>query len=88
MDFTSLKNSLKDKLGNILDISDEKKKKIKKISVIFAGVFAAIYLAFLLILPNIIDLNKFTPMISKEVEKMSGFKFGAENLKLDRKSVV
>ncbi len=82
MDFTSLKNSLKDKLGNILDISDEKKKKIKKISVIFAGVFAAIYLAFLLILPNIIDLNKFTPMISKEVEKMSGFKFGAENLKL------
>ena len=69
-------------LNGILNISNDKKRNIKKVSVILAGIFAAIYLAFLLILPNVIDLNKFTPMISSEVEKMTGFKFNAKNLKL------
>ncbi len=82
MDFKDIIDNFKDKFGNILNIDDTKKKKIKKTFVILAGIFAAFYLAFLLILPNIIDLNKFTPLISKEVEKMSGFKFDAQNLKL------
>ncbi len=82
MDFKSLTDGFKDKFENIFNIEDDKKKKLKKILVIFAGVFAAFYLAFLFILPNVIDLNKFTPIISKEVEKMSGFKFDAKNLKL------
>ena len=82
MDFTSFFGNLKDKFNNLLNISEDRRKKLKKAFAITAGVFAAIYLAFLFILPNIVDLNKFTPMISKEVEKMSGFKFDAQNLKL------
>ena len=69
-------------LKGILNISNDKKRNIKKVSVILAGIFAAIYLAFFFIFPNVIDLNKFTPMISSEVEKMTGFKFNAKNLKL------
>ncbi len=44
-----------------------------------AGILAFLYLAFLLILPNIIDINKFTPQINEQVEKLTGFKFTLEN---------
>lgn len=82
INFASLFGNLNNKFGNILSISEDKIKKIKKALVITVGIFTVFYLAFLFILPNAIDLNKFTPTISKEVEKMSGFKFDAQNLKL------
>ena len=42
-------------------------------------VLAVLYLAFLFILPNVIDINKFTPQINEEVQKLTGLKFALEN---------
>ena len=67
MDFKGLKN---------INID----KKYKMAGAIIGGIFAAIYLAFL-ILPHLIDLNKFMPMISDEVQKISGFKISVKNPK-------
>ena len=41
--------------------------------------FAIVYTAFLFVLPNVIDINRFTPLINKTVEEMSGFKFELVN---------
>ncbi len=68
MDFKGLKN-----------INIDKKYKIA--GAIIGGLFAAVYLAFL-ILPHLIDLNKFMPMISDEVQKISGFKISVNKPKL------
>ena len=56
-------------------------KKYKIAGAIIGGLFAAVYLAFL-ILPHLIDINKFMPMISDEVQKISGFKISVNKPKL------
>lgn len=43
--------------------------------------FAIVYTAFLFVLPNVVDINRFTPLINKTVEEMSGFKFELVNPK-------
>ncbi len=43
---------------------------------------AVIYAAFLFILPNVIDINKFTPQLNTQIEQLTGFKFALENPKL------
>ena len=54
---------------------------VKWLSGTFILLFAIVYAAFLFILPNVIDINRFTPMINKTVEEMSGFKFELINPK-------
>lgn len=67
---------------NIFSNVDPKKlKKLKIAGAITGGIAAALYLAFLII-PHFIDINKFMPMISSEVEKLSGFKLSMENPKV------
>lgn len=43
---------------------------------------ALLYLSVLLILPNILDINKYKTMIEEQVKESSGFIFNAEHLKL------
>ncbi len=63
------------------NIDPEKLKTFKKAGIITGSVIAALYLAFLII-PHFIDLNKFMPVISSEVEKLSGFKLSVEKPKI------
>lgn len=58
-------------------------KIFKIISLIILSVFIIAYCAFLFVLPSQLDLNKYTPEITKEIEKASGFKvvFTAVKLK-------
>ncbi len=72
MDFKSFKS---------ININDETKKKLKITSAIAGGIFAAVYLLFL-IAPYFINLNNFMPMVSSEVEKISGLKLAGNNVKL------
>ncbi len=46
------------------------------------GIFICLYLGFLFILPNVIDLNKYTPQIQKLVKENSGFDIDIDDLKL------
>jgi len=78
MNFKSIKGI---KNASFLNLDDETKRKLKTAGAVTGGIVAALYAAFL-ILPNFIDLNKFTPQISSEIEKLSGFKLEADTLKL------
>ena len=49
---------------------------------IFVGVFVCLYLGFLFVLPNVIDLNKYTPQIQKLVKENSGFNIDLQGLSL------
>ncbi len=59
----------------------EKLKTFKKAGIITGSIIAVLYLAFLIV-PHFINLNNFMPMISSEVEKLSGFKLSTEKPKL------
>ena len=57
--------------------------KVLKLSSI--GLFSLIfvlYLSFLFILPNVVNINNFLPQINSEIEKQTGFKGALENPKL------
>lgn len=57
--------------------------KVFKIIFITAfSIFIAIYLAFLFILPNAIDLNQYSPQITKSIQEATGFKVQLEGLKV------
>lgn len=81
MDFNNFKNRINEFLEDKINLSDIQKKRLKITGAIFAGLFIFVYAAFL-ILPYFLDLNKFMPVISDEVQKISGFKVAGENLKL------
>jgi len=74
IDFKAVKNFFS-------NIDPEKLKGIKLAGSIAGGFLAVIYLAFLII-PHFIDINKFMPMVTEEVEKLSGFKLSLENPKV------
>lgn len=57
-------------------------KFIKITSISIFGLLAILYLSFLTILPNIININKFIPQINSEVERQTGFKLSLNNPKL------
>lgn len=61
---------------------DGKFKALKIASIAIFGLFALIYLSFLFILPNVIDINKFTPQIEAELKKQTKFGFELVNPKL------
>lgn len=56
--------------------------KAFKISGGVLSIFIALYLAFLFVLPNAIDLNKYAPQISKIIEKNTGYEALTEGLKV------
>ena len=74
MDFKTVKNFFN-------DIDPQKLKGLKIAGIITGGILAVLYLAFLVV-PHFIDINKFMPMVSNEVEKISGFKLSMDNPKI------
>lgn len=55
-------------------------KKILFISIL--SIFIALYLAFLFILPNCVDLNKYSPQMQNALEEATGLDFDIEGLKV------
>ena len=55
---------------------------LKVFGISIVGIFGFLYLAFLLILPNVINLNKFMPMIKEEMAKITPLKLDVKNPKL------
>lgn len=74
MDFKTVKNFFN-------DINPQKLKGLKIAGIITGGILAVLYLTFLVVL-HFIDINKFMPMASNEVEKISGFKLSMDNPKI------
>ena len=58
------------------------KKALKILGFTVLGILAAVYLAFLFILPNVIDLNKFKPDVQKIVKEQSDLSIDFENPKI------
>lgn len=57
-------------------------KALKIILLSILSIFVAVYFAFLFILPYVIDLNQYSPQITKEIEKNTGFKVKTQGLKV------
>lgn len=55
---------------------------LKVFGISLVGIFGFLYLAFLLILPNVINLNNFMPMIKEEMAKITPLKLDVKNPKL------
>lgn len=58
---------------------------MKSLKIILLSIFSiiiAIYLAFLFVVPNVIDLNKYAPQIKQAVEKSTGFQVTLKDLKV------
>ncbi len=62
----------------------EKIRKIIKVSIIIAAVFTALYFCALLLVPRVIDLNKYKDAIAEQIEEQSGFKVSCEDIRLDK----
>ena len=63
--------------------SSPKALKILQItSLSIFSIAAILYLSFLFILPNAININNFLPQINAQIQKQSGFKLSLENPKL------
>lgn len=58
------------------------KKASKIILFSFLVIFIAGYLAFLFVLPNSVDLNKYTPQITKIIQDYTGFGVNLQGLKV------
>lgn len=58
------------------------KKASKIILFCFLAIFIAGYLAFLFVLPNSVDLNKYTPQITKIIQDDTGFGVNLQGLKV------
>lgn len=57
-------------------------KALKIILFSFLAIFIAGYLAFLFVLPNSVDLNKYTPQITKIIQDNTGFGVNLQGLKI------
>ncbi len=57
-------------------------KAFKVLGVALLSVLAGVYLTFLLILPNFVNLNSYQPDIQKAVREASGLEFSTANIKL------
>ena len=57
------------------------KKFLKIFSITLISLVALLYLAFLFVLPNCIDLNKYEPQIKKAVFDSTGFIVNTEDIK-------
>lgn len=57
-------------------------KALKIILLSILSIFIIIYMAFLFVLPYAIDLNQYSPLITKEIEKSTGFKVSIKDLKV------
>ena len=64
----------------------KKNPKLLQIAKVFGvslvGIFGFLYLAFLLILPNAVNLNNFIPMIKNEMAKVTTLRLDIKNPKL------
>ena len=58
------------------------KKFLKIFSITLISLVSLLYLAFLFVLPNCIDLNKYEPQIKKAVFDSTGFIVNTEGIKL------
>lgn len=57
-------------------------KALKIILMSICFVFIAMYLAFLFVLPNAVDLNSYAPQITKSIQDNTGFKVHIKGLKV------
>lgn len=57
-------------------------KIVKIIAITVFSIFATLYLAFLFVLPYSIDLNKYTPEITKSIQETSGLLVNFKGLKV------
>jgi len=57
-------------------------KVLKIVLLSILSIFAVIYLAFLFVLPNAIDLNQYSPQITKAIQESTGFKVNISGLKV------
>jgi hypothetical protein len=57
-------------------------KILKIVLLSLVSVFVAVYLAFLFILPYAIDLDKYAPQLTNEIQKNTGFKVNVKGLKV------
>ena len=57
-------------------------KSLKIILLSILSIFVAVYLAFLFILPYAVDLNQYSPQITKAIEDSTGFKVHIDGLKI------
>lgn len=57
-------------------------KALKIIILTILSIFVLAYLAFLFVLPNSIDLNQYSPQLTKEIEKATGFQVQIKGLKV------
>lgn len=71
-------------------LSAGKLKVLKIAAVTVVSIFTVCYLAFLFVLPNLININKFTPQIEAELKKQTklGFEFVNPKLKTTWKFAV
>ena len=53
-----------------------------RVLIVVFSFFAVLYAAFLFVLPNVVDINKFTPQLNAQLEQLSGFKLVLKNPKL------
>lgn len=58
------------------------KKFLKIFSITLVSLISVLYLAFLFVLPNCVDLNKYEPQIKKSISDSTGFVVNTENIKL------
>lgn len=58
------------------------KKFLKIFSITLITLISVLYLAFLFVLPNCVDLNKYEPQIKKAIFDSTGFVVNTENIKL------
>lgn len=57
-------------------------KKLKITAISLLSIFIILYLAFLFILPNAVDLNEYTPEITKNIQDSVGFQVHLKGLKI------
>src|SRR5574344_1268186 len=57
-------------------------KAFKYILATIASIFLIAYLSFLFVLPNLIDMDKYSPQVTKFIEETTGFQVKVRNLKV------
>ncbi len=58
-------------------------KAVKIITLTIFSIFATIYLAFLFVLPNAVDLNQYSPQITRIIQDKSGLLVNIKGLKVE-----
>lgn len=57
-------------------------KSLKFFLISFLSIWVLIYLAFIFVLPNVVDLNNYMPQITKAVQDSTGFRVNLSGLKI------